>query len=278
MNEILHYRLPWQSRSVYPGAHPGQIVGAGQLFKHHLPLVASSDPRRIDIRAMILDPFGHYRVRVYQQQSTVNVYLIADLSASMSYANKKQVLLEFLLSAANSAFSYGDKFGFIGCTENIKHQWLLPAGRQQESISALTARLKQACFTGTAAGLQQAAAYLPASRSLVFLLSDCHFPLVQLHELLKTLQGHDIIPLVLWHQDETGNLPNWGMITYRDMETQSTRTLFMRPALRRKIMAAYRQRQDLLKRCFRTFGLEPLFITEGYSAQSVNGYLQQRSA
>lgn len=278
MTEILHYRLPWQSRSVYPGAHPGQIVGAGQLFKHHLPLVASTDPRRIDIRATILDPFGHYRVRVYQQQSAVNVYLIADLSASMSYANKKQVLLEFLLSAANSAFSYGDKFGFIGCTGSIEHRWLLPAGRHQGNITALAAKLNQAHFTGTAAGLLQAAAYLPASRSLVFLLTDCHFPISQVRELLSRLQGHDVIPLVLWDQHETSNLPNWGVITYQDMENRVTRTLLMRPALRRKIIAAYQQRQDLLKQSFRAFGIEPLFITEGYSAQLMNGYLQQRSA
>jgi uncharacterized protein (DUF58 family) len=278
MTEILHYRLPWQSRSVYPGAHPGQMVGTGQLFKHHIPLIASSDPRRIDIRATLLDPFGHYRVRVYQQQSTVNVYLIADLSASMSFANKKHVLLEFLLSAAHSAFSYGDKFGFIGCAENMEHRWLLPAGRLQGNITALAAKLNQAQFTGTADGLLQAAEYLPASRSLVFLLTDCHFPVSHVRELLSRLQRHDVIPLVLWDQHETSNLPNWGVITYQDMENRRTRTLLMRPALRRKIIAAYRQRQDLLKQSFRAFGIEPLFITEGYSAQLINGYLQQRSA
>jgi len=277
MTEILHYRLPWQSRSVYPGAHPGQMVGAGQLFKHHIPLLASSDPRRIDIRATLLDPFGNYRVRVYQQQSSVNVYLIADLSASMSYADKKQVLLDFLTLAAESAFSYGDKFGFIGCAKNIEQQWLLPAGQHRGSVADLTSRLQQARFTGTANGLQQAAAYLPASRSLVFLLSDCHFPIVELRQLLSTLQGHDVIPLVLWDQHET-NLPNWGVIAYQDMENRASRTLFMRPALRQKIIAAYQQRQYLLQHCFRAFGFEPLFITDRYSPQLINRYLLQRSA
>ncbi|MGZ5007746.1 MAG: DUF58 domain-containing protein [Methylobacter sp.] len=278
MTETLHYRLPWQSSSVYPGAHPGQMVGAGQLFKRHEPLIASPDPRRIDLRASVLDPFSDYRVRVYQQQSTVNVYLIADLSASMGYADKQQTLIRFLLAAANSAFDYGDKFGFIGCAEHIEHSRVLTAGRHLGRVTALAKQLQRVTFTGSANSLQNASAFLPAERSLVFLLSDCHFPLAQLRAVLGSLQGHDLIPLVLWNQDEFADLPNWGLISFQDMENHASRTLFMRPALRQKIMAAYRQRQHDLKNCFRAFGTEPLFITEPYSAQTVNRHLQQRLA
>jgi uncharacterized protein (DUF58 family) len=278
MTESLFYRLPWQSSSVYPGAHPGQMIGAGQLFKSHEPLIASPDPRRIDLRASVLDPFFGYRVRVYQQQSTVNVYVLADLSASMGYADKQQTLLQFLLTAANSAFTYGDKFGFIGCTERIEHRWLLPACQHLERVSALAKQLEHLTFTGSANGLQNAAAFLPAERSLVFLLSDCHFPLPQLRTVLGSLQGHDVIPLVLWNQDEYAALPNWGLVAFQDMESNATRTLFMRPALRQKIIAAYQQRRDDLKNVFRAFGSEPLFITEGYSTQTVNRHLQQRIA
>lgn len=278
MTETLFYRLPWQSSSVYPGAHPGQMIGAGQLFKRHEPLIASPDPRRIDLRASVLDPFFGYRVRVYQQQSSVNVYLLADMSASMGYADKQQTLLQFLLTAANSALGYGDKFGFIGCTERIEHRWLLPACQHLGRVSVLLKQLERLTFTGTATGLQNAAALLPAERSLVFLLSDCHFPLPQLREILGSLQAHDVIPLVLWTQDEYAALPNWGLVSFQDMENNTTRTLLMRPALRQKIIAAYQQRQHDLKHIFRAFGSEPLFITERYSTQTINRYLQQRVA
>ena len=278
MTETLHYRLPWQSSSVYPGAHPGQMIGAGQLFKRHEPLIASPDPRRLDLRASVLDPFSGYRVRVYQQQSTVNVYVLADMSASMGYADKQQTLIQFLLTAANSAFGYGDKFGFIGCTGRIEHRWLLPACQHLGRVSALIKQLERFTFTGTASGLQNAAAFLPAERSLVFLLSDCHFPLPQLRAVLGSLQGHDVIPLVLWNQDEYTAMPNWGLISFQDMENHATRTLFMRPSLRQKIIAAYQQRQHDLKHLFRAFGSEPLFITERYSTQTINRHLQQRVA
>lgn len=278
MTETLFYRLPWQSSSVYPGAHPGQMICAGQLFKRHEPLIASPDPRRIDLRASVLDPFSSYRVRAYQQQSSVNVYLLADMSASMGYVDKQQTLIRFLLTAAHSAFGYGDKFGFIGCTERIEHRWLLPVGQHLGRVSALAKQLEGLSFTGSANGLQNAAAFLPAERSLVFLLSDCHFPLPQLCAVLGSLQAHDVIPLVLWTQHEYADLPNWGLISFQDMENHATRTLFMRPALRQKIIAAYRQRQSDLKHIFRAFGCEPLFITERYSTQSINRHLQQRAA
>lgn len=278
MTETLHYRLPWQSSSVYPGAHPGQMIGAGQLFKRHEPLIASPDPRRIDLRASVLDPFSSYRVRVYQQQSAVNVYLIADLSASMGYADKQQTLIRFLLAAAHSAFGYGDKFGFIGCTGRIEQRWLLPAGQHLGRVSALAKQLENLTVTGNANGLQYASAFLSAERSLVFLLSDCHFPLAQLRAVLGSLQAHDVIPLVLWTPEEYADLPNWGLISFQDAESNATRTVLMRPALRQKIIAAYRQRQDDLKNTFRAFGCEPLFITERYSTQTVNRHLQQRVA
>ena len=278
MTESLFYRLPWQSSSVHPGAHPGQMIGAGQLFKRHEPLIASPDPRRIDLRASVLDSFFGYRVRVYQQQSTVNVFVLADMSASMGYADKQHTLIQFLLTAAHSVLGYGDKFGFIGCTERIEHRWLIPACQHLGRVLVLIKQLEGLRFTGTASGLQNASAFLPAERSLVFFLSDCHFPLPQLREFLGSLQGHDVIPLVLWTQDEYATLPNWGLITFQDMENQSTRTLFMRPALRQKIIAAYQQRQNDLKHIFRAFGSEPLFITERYSTQTINRHLQQRVA
>ncbi len=278
MTETLHYRLPWQSSSVYPGAHPGQMVGAGQLFKRHEPLIASPDPRRIDLRTSVLDPFSGYRVRVYQQQSAVNVYLLADLSASMGYGDKQQTLIRFMLTAAHSAFDYGDKFGFIGCAERIEHSRLLPACRHLGRVSALAKQLQSLAFIGSANGLQSAAGFLPVERSLVFLLSDCHFPLAQLRSVLASLQGHDLIPLVLWHQQEYAALPNWGLISFQDMENRASRTVLMRPSLRQKIIAAYRQRQDELKNTFRAFGSEPLFITEPYRIQTVNRHLQQRQA
>jgi len=278
MTEPLQYRLPWQSTSVYPGAHPGRMVGAGQLFNRHEPLIASPDPRRIDLRASVLDPFGGYRVRVFLQQTTVNVYLIADLSASMGLGNKPHILQKLLLDLADAAAGYGDKLGFIGCSQTIEQRWRLVAIRQHQAFIRLTQQLQAHQFSGSATALSEAVAYLPERRSLVFLFTDCHFPMPQLETLLRTLQTHDVVPLVPSDLQHYLRLPDWGMVTFQDMENRGTRTLLMRPALKQKIVAAHQQRQRELTHSFRAFGMEPLFIQDTYSSQQINQYFRQRAA
>ncbi len=278
MTEPLQYRLPWQSTSIYPGAHPGRMVGAGQLFNRHEPLIASPDPRRIDLRASVLDPFGGYKVRVFLQQSTVNVYLIADLSASMGAGNKPSILQNLVLDLADAVAGYGDKLGFLGGSQHIEPRWRLVASREHQAFIRLTQQLQTHQFSGLATALSEAAAYLPERRSLVFLFTDCHFPIPQLEQLLRTLQTHDLVPLVPSDLQHYLRLPDWGMVTFQDMENRGTRTLLMRPALKQKIVAAHQQRQGELTQCFRAFGMEPLFIQDAYSSQQINQYFRQRAA
>jgi uncharacterized protein (DUF58 family) len=279
--DIFRYRPARPVAGVFPGAHPGQMVGGGQLFKRHEPLIASPDPRRIDLRASVLDPFGGYRVRVYQQKSTLDVYLIADLSASMSFSgrsNKQRVLVDFLLSAAGSAFSYGDNFSFIGCGRQFEQRWLVQGCRQMGRIRALANQLQSHVFAQGSESLPETARFLPASRALVFLLSDFHFGADRLHSLMHALSRHDVVPLVLWDSAEYLDLPPWGQIKYQDMENGSLRTLFMRPALRRKIVLAYEQRRRQVQQAFRAFGAEPLFFDGHYQAAHVDHYFQKRVA
>lgn len=279
--ETFRYRLAGPAGSVFPGAHPGQMVSSGQLFKRHEPLIAAPDPRRIDLRASVLDPFGSYQVRVYQQKSTLDVYLIADLSASMSFSgslNKQRILIDFLLSAASSAFSYGDSFGFIGCGRQLEQRWLLPGCRQMGRVRALAKNLENHVLAQGCESLPQTARLLPASRSLVFLLSDFHFGTDWLKTLMHGLSRHDVIPLVLWDSAEYADLPPWGLIKYQDMENGATRTLFMRPALRQKIVRTFEQRRRQLQQAFRAFGAEPLFIDGRYKAEHIDHYFQQRAA
>jgi len=275
--DLLQYRLPWLSGAVYPGAHLGRMTGAGLLFKQHQPMAASSDPRRIDLRASVLDPFEHYRVRAYQQPSRIDVYLLADLSASMGHAGKQKILGTLLRTLARSAFGYGDRFGFIGAGERVEPRWLLPAGMHYEPVSRVAGQLESARFSGTAIGLGNAPAYLPAERALLFLLTDGHFPLAHLQGLLASLQMHDVVPLVLWDASEYRRLPAWGLLPVRDLESGVSRTLVMRPALRERIVYAYAQRRQDLLGTFRAFGSEPLFI-EQCDIPAINRHLHQRTA
>lgn len=268
-----HYRLAHPDYCVFPGAHPGQAIGSGQLFKRHEPLLASPDPRRIDLRASMLDPFQQYRVRVFQQHSKLSVYVVADLSASMR--GKQEALADFVLSAAQSALESGDSFGFIGCGQQLDRHWLLPAGQTMQPVHELAARLRTHTGHGTAASLAQATQLLPPRRSLVFWVSDDHLDEITLRRLLQSLTPHAVVPVVWWAEAEYRTLPDWGLVRFQDAESGGHKTLLMRPALKQRIVQAFEQRRQLLKRTFRAFGMEALFISGGYRAELLERYFLQ---
>lgn len=272
--ESFHYRLAHPGYSVFPGAHPGQMVGSGQLFKRHEPLLASPDPRRIDLRASLLDPFQQYRVRVFQQHSKLSVYVIADLSASMT--DKLPAVAELVLSAAQSALQIGDHFGFIGCGHAIDHQWLLPAGPAMQPVRELVNRLQGLRDQTSADSLSQVAPLLPHKRCLLLLVTDSHFSIKRLQAILQPLTPHAVAPIVWWHTNEYSDLPDWGLVRFKDAESHRSRTLWMRPVLKQRIIQAFEQRRQQLRQCFRAFGMEPLFLNNDYRADTLNRYFQQQ--
>ncbi len=273
--ESFHYRLPHPGYSVFPGAHPGQIVGSGQLFKRHEPLLASPDPRRIDLRASLLDPFQQYRVRVFQQHSKLSVYVIADLSASMT--DKLAALGDLILSAAQSALQIGDSFGFIGCCQTIDHQWVLPAGRAMGPVLELVNRLSGFRGQNSAECLSKIAPLLPHKRCLVLFVTDGHFVLSKLPAILQPLIPHAVVPLIWWNTCEYSDLPDWGLVRYKDAESRRSRTLLLRPVLKQRIIQAFEQRRVQLRQGFRAFGMEPLFLRNDYRAEPLNRYFQKRA-
>jgi hypothetical protein len=198
-NNIFHYRkaAPY---NVFPGAHASKVVGNGLLFKHHQPLIAAPDPRHIDLRASLLNPFAEYQVKSFQQQSRLDVFLLADLSASMGFHgnyNKLQAVIDCLLSVAKSAHATGDRFGFVGCGQVLNQQLLIsPANLQQGRVIDIAQRIKATVFTGKANSLLQAADYLPNSSALVFLLSDFYMPIKIIQQQMQRLNKHTVVPLV----------------------------------------------------------------------------------
>lgn len=278
--DTFHYRLAHPGFCALPGAHPGQMIGSGQLFKRHESLLASPDPRRLDLRASLLDPFGHFRVKAFQQHSRIEVLVIVDLSASMTLSgehSKMPTVADFLVSAAQSAFESGDDFGFLGCGSALDKQWWFPKGLHALRVFELAERLANVKTGQQGVDLTQVQPYLPLRRSLVFLVSDFHFDLNALSRLGRLFGQHAVVPVVLWNKAEYIDLPEWGLIKFQDAENRRTRTLLMRPALKRKIVAAFDERRLTLQHCFRAKGAEPLFIEGRFQASQLTNYFLQRA-
>ncbi len=270
-----HYHVPWRTRSATPGRHHSTQFGGGYEFHGHAPLVSHPDPRKIDIHASLHDPFGQYVVRTFRQRSSIPVYVIADLSASMGIQgrqNKMRLLTEFSQCTAYSAYRNGDPFGFIPCSNSILWDLFTPLRWNRGITQSLTEKLSHYVPHGQSVdGIMETRDIMGKQRSLVFLISDFHFPIEFLRNLLKNLIPHDVVPIVIWDSPETA-FPNWGIVRLIDSESKQERCLFLRPKLRERIIQAYEERRVLLKKTFTEFGREALFLTAPFNADQLTAY------
>ena len=273
--EEFHYQVSWRSHSAVPGHHYSAQSGGGYEFHGHAPLISHPDPRNIDVHASLNDPFGQFVVRIFRQRSSIPVFVIADLSASMAFkgnADKRETLARFCAYTAYSAFRTGDPFGFVGCGAQVHSAFHIPL-RWYKSIAAeLWKRLRDHIPTARSAnGLLEAAPMIGRKKSLVFLVSDFHFPIDTTHRLMQTLENHDVVPIVLWDSREQDQ-PDWGIIRYQDPETGKSRCLFMRPALRKRIQDAFEQRRVSIVNLCMQFGREPFFIQDTFDPEQMTEY------
>jgi uncharacterized protein (DUF58 family) len=246
------YDIYWRIAAPRPGAHRGQQLGIGGAFRGVAPLIEFPDPRRIDVRMTARDPFGTLYVRRFEQRSAATVYVLADVSGSMAFAGRSSKLrLLALISAALaiSAHQYGDQFGFIGCDEAIRDELFFPASRKRGLEIEVARRLLALVPAGQSAeGLIEAAARLSGRRKLVFLISDFHMPLSVVEAALANLARHDVVPIMLGDSLETAELPRWGLVELRDLETGRKRLAVMRPSLGERWRRRARDRDAALDR------------------------------
>ena len=266
--EEFHYRLPFVARDPRPGHHRSSVSGAGLEFVGHVPLIAASDARRLDVRATLARPMQDWVVRRYRQRSVANVWLVADLSASIGFHgehDKTETLARLAASIGFSAWRTGDRFGFVGCDESVRHDWFVAPTRQAAVATDTARRLRSARPRGSgAAGLLDATRHLGSQRGLVFLASDWHLPLEQMDRVLSGLARHEVVPLVLWDRRELDPGPGIGLVSVADPESGARRTLLMRPRLRARIVAAMAQRREDIESTCRKHGRRALFMLDGF--------------
>lgn len=273
------YQIGWRSRGRQPGRHASLQRGLGMEFRGHAPLIAYPDPRRIDIRQTIRDPFDQVWVKIFNQKSSVPVFVACDLSGSMGFSGhmrKLEVASEISASAAWSAYRVNDPFGFIGFDETVREDWTFKSSVKVHGAFELAERLAayRPGHVG-ARGMQDVNRFLSREKSLVLLISDFHMPLEELEQALGTLIRHHVVPLVLWDDAEYRNLPEFGVASVTDCETGARRTLFLRKNFRERILQAFEDRREALEKLFMRFDMPPLFIEDGFDADDLTEYFYQ---
>ncbi|WP_034998144.1 DUF58 domain-containing protein [Beijerinckia mobilis] len=281
MNEeaLLAYRVRQLLHTTKPGFHRGAMSGSTGLFRDHVPFSRHPETRRIDLRATLRDPFGDIHVRRFTPKCAVDVYALVDLSASMAYqgwASRQELVRDLCIALARAAYRYGDAFGMLGADTKIHEDFTIKPSRRPGLETLIIDKFDRVPSAGAnASGLREALPYLAGHAKLVFLLSDFRFPLAFTDRLLEDLGRHDIVPIVIEDTAEHNNLPSWGLMKLRDLETGAERLLFLRPSLRKKLIDAATERKDALHRLFLRHRQAPVYVTDRLDIDAVSQQLME---
>lgn len=280
MNEFF-YTIPWRTRGYNPGAHPARATGPGYEFIGHRNLRDGADPRRLDIRASIRDPYQNWQIRVFTQRSAVPVSVIADVSSSMQFtgAIKRWTSLQnFILSTAKSATHEGDTFSLIAADDTVREELFIPPTHKRSVTLDIEARFKQFQITGRrkARALLTAAERLSSRKSLVFLVSDYHWAADFADTLFATLQGHDVVPVVLWDPYEVQVPDGRGLVRLEDSETGKERLLWLRPSLKLRWQSKLEARKIQLIRLLSRWGRPPMIFEGAFDPDRMTRYFHRQ--
>jgi uncharacterized protein (DUF58 family) len=273
----IFYRPRGRAESIVVGAHRGRRTGGQGSFLDHVPYLQQPDPRHIDLRLTLRDPFETIYVRRYEQRLAITLFAIVDISRSMDFegTSRKLALVGQLCAClARSARRQGDTFGLIGCDTKAREDLFFPAMRRSGLELEIERRFERLLpMQNSADGLIDAAAYLTGKRKLVFLVSDFRIPLLKIETVLQSLARHDVVPVVVSDSAEETALPPFGFIEIRDLETNQHRMVFMRPALRRRWLAQAAARRLALGRLFRRYGRPPFELLDTFDADRLSRHL-----
>jgi uncharacterized protein (DUF58 family) len=228
------------------------------------------------------DPFGNLYVRRFEQKTSITVYALVDLSASMGFSGnvqKMDVVAELCGALAAAVRRIGDSFGLIGCGESIIPEFFQPATRSRGGEADMVATLRDFVPTGhSAEGLLEGANYLAGRRKLVFLISDFYLPMPLIEALFEALSQQDVVPIVLKDRRELEDLPRYGLVSLADLETGKRRLVLMRPSLRDEWIRKENEHARALRALATRYGRPPFEILGPVDWDRLGAYLMGEAA
>ena len=277
-----HYRLPRRLGAWRPGAHPALSLGAGQEFVAHASLYDRPDPRRLDLRASLRDIRGDWLIRVHRQRAAVPVQVIVDVSASMGFGSpvpKLHVVADFVEALGQSAFRVGDAVGMSVFDAHERMDLFVPAMLSRGTGARLASLLRNCEARGRdATGLSEVARRYAGWAGLMFLVSDFHWPLERLESVLDSFAHAYVVPMVVWDSAEVRPPAHSGLLSVWDVESRSQRTLWMRPKLRERWLAAVAERRAELTERFARRNIRPFHMTGHFDSEALSRYFLEAVA
>lgn len=270
------YKIFGASKSSRPGSHKSSARGSGMEFNRLVSLQQYPDPRRLDLRASIIDPYERWLVREFKQKSAVSVFAIVDLSASVrfnGFQNGKNLTIKILTAIINSTRRYGDRFGLIGFDNKLRKDWFIPATRRLPvSFDKLDLQFSSGKAGRGHNGLKEVPNWLPKERCLLFFISDFHVSLSLLSYFFSNTISHQVVPLILEDEVEQSGYDRFGFAFLSDSETRRKKLVLLTKKFKETLKENYKKRDRQLLSICRQFNCLPAKILGDFDPKELTEY------
>lgn len=276
------YSIPWRSSGIRAGAHRSHLYGGGGRFRDIVPLLSLPDPRRIAIRASASDPFERLLVRRYEQPSAIDVAVLVDVSASMSFngrCHKIALAADLAQALATCAERAGDTFALLPFDKTLREDLRLQRTRSRAAHAEAIGKLRR--YVPDSPGVQgiaEAATAASGTRKLIFLISDFLWSEDDARLAGEALAFHDVVPIEIDDSLQLDALPDWGLLNLRDLETGIRRLVAMRPSLKARWRAIRQEQRNRTRQIFDATTREMFTIRDRIDWMRLTSFLLYGSA
>jgi uncharacterized protein (DUF58 family) len=271
--EALLKRLEWTTirrlDGVLQGDYRTLFRGAGLDFADLREYQSHDDVRHIDWNVTARTGTPH--VRVFTEDREMAAWFVLDLSASVDFGSgarrKRDVCNELAVSLARVLTGHGNRVGALlyGGGDGTGISKMLPTGSGRRHVlhlahELLAHRAKVGSQETQLTHLLDAAAHVIKRRSTVFVVSDFFSAPGWDKPLAQLARRHDVVAVRLTDPLEL-QLPDLGMITFRDAETGQTQLVDCNPSFRRRFAEISAEKETQLREGLAQAGVDTLELS-----------------
>lgn len=249
------------------GSYRSLFLGTGMDFSEIRGYCFGDDIRNIAWSATAKN--RRLYIKSFKEDRSLNVMIAVDCSKSMGFWSKtpRQESIAFVAATlALSAIKTGDRAGLILFSDRILQY--LPAKSTMRNGIKIIDLLLNSKTEGKAdfVTMQKFAQQVLKDPSAIFILSDFHLPFNKIDEIAKAFSilkvRHKVFPVSIWDAMEL-DLPSFGRVRIRDLESNEDRWVFITPALKEKYLKSMVEKKEYLKEAFENKGIPFLPLVEG---------------
>lgn len=272
-NDQFNYSISWRSRNNRYGNNLSSKIGNDFEYSGSKNFNDHPDLTRLDIKNSITDPYENIFVKTYNLNNPVNLIALCDISSSVFVIEKnKSILKELSTIIARSAVEQGDMFSMLCYNDYIMNKNVLEPGNNLQYINQWINNINFDSDKTSTNAAKEVSKYLPEEKSLIFWISDFHYPLDKIEKILNHLSNHHVIPLFISSEGEIKRLPKYGFRKFIDSELNIEHEIFLRPSIKEKILGDYKITKDKIFQIFSKKQLKQIVVNEHINIETLQKY------